>query len=61
MAYPAVGKTTWKTTTSIFSFLPLQLFTSVYQQENALERFCSDVALGARRRMSFYATNRFRE
>jgi len=41
MAYPALR------TMSIFSFLQLQLFTSVHQQANTLERFCSDVALGA--------------
>jgi len=44
---------------SIFTFLQLQLFTSVPQQANALERFCSDVVLGAGRGRIFHAAKTF--
>jgi len=61
MAYPALrtAKEDDNVDFQLSSASTLHISSSV--QAKALERVCSDVALGARRRTSFYATNRFRE
>jgi len=61
MAYPALrtAKEDDNVDFQLSSASTLHISSSV--QAKALERVCSDVALGSRRRTSFYATNRFRE